>query len=205
VRLRTTKRIVCLCDESGIMGQPWAKAGFHVTTVDILPQSYPPHPNYAHIQRDIRDLAPLPAYAVFAFPPCTHLSSAGQKYWQAKGAKILEEALALVRCCQMLALAADTDCWFIENPPGRLARNFRPHDHHFHPNDYGDPYSKLTLLWAGKDFVMPKKRPVTITHTLDQYTRMLHTSKGGRGHMRSKTPRGFAEAVFQANAPSTFL
>jgi hypothetical protein len=85
-----------------------------------------------------------------------------------------------------------------------LARNFRPHDYSFHPADYGDPYSKLTLLWAGSDFVMPKKRPVTITHTLDQYTRMTHGSKGGRGKMRSKTPKGFAEAVFQANAPRPF-
>jgi hypothetical protein len=187
------------------MGRPWADAGFQVITIDILPPSYPPHPNYDHIQADVRDLKPIPAYALFAFPPCTHLARVGNRWWARKGPAALTEALSIVNACQALAIAADTDCWFLENPPGRLARNFRPHDHFFHPADYGDPYSKQTLLWTGPDFVMPDKHPVPVTSTLDKYTHALYGCRHSKGHMRSKTPKGFAEAVFRANAPVRFL
>ena len=64
----------------------------------------------------------------------------------------------------------------------------------FNPCDYGDPYTKKTLLWGR--FTVPRKRPVE--PTLGSKMHLLPPSKD-RWKLRSATPPGFAQAFFEAN------
>ena len=64
-----------------------------------------------------------------------------------------------------------------------------------------DRYTKKTCIWSGNGFVMPEKKPVELP---DGYTYSPQYKRlGGRSHktknIRSKTPRGFARAVWMAN------
>lgn len=183
------------------MGLPWAERGFEVHTVDIKPASHCT-PGFVHHVADVREwYPPHPFYAVFAFPPCTHLAACGASSWRLKGPEKLKEALAIVTSCRLAIAASETNLWFVENPNGRLTTHWRCNDYHFHPCDYGDPYTKLTLLWAGRDFVLPLKNPVEPVTTLDKYLRSVYGPTSDRSTLRSKTPRGFAAAVFLANKP----
>ena len=89
----------------------------------------------------------------------------------------------------------------------------------FHPYEYGgyipqqdathpqwpdhiaprDAYPKKTCLWTGGGFVMPETKPV---EPENGYSRQ-HKTLGGKSlktkNIRSATPRGFAQAVFDAN------
>ena len=76
-----------------------------------------------------------------------------------------------------------------------------------------DAYRKRTCLWTGCNFEMPKPIPVehvTVTHVRKDPKKsprdsLVHARTGGKSlktkNIRSATPRGFAKAVFLANAP----
>jgi len=92
----------------------------------------------------------------------------------------------------------------IENPVSTLSTYWRKPDYMFDPCDYGryldppgDAYTKKTCLWVGNGFVMPPKKPVPPVE--GSKIHRMPPSKD-RGYLRSVTPMGFAEAVFQANA-----
>jgi hypothetical protein len=91
----------------------------------------------------------------------------------------------------------------IENPVGMVSSYWRKPDCTFDPCDYGsylnppgDSYTKKRCLWIGNGFVMPKtKRVIPIEGSKMHY---LSPSKE-RQNLRSATPKGFAQAVFEAN------
>lgn len=66
-----------------------------------------------------------------------------------------------------------------------------------------DAYPKKTCLWTGNGFNMPYWLPVPVE---EGYSRQ-HKKLGGKSmctkNIRSATPRGFALAVFEANAKVT--
>ena len=86
--------------------------------------------------------------------------------------------------------------WAIENPVGKMKRLLGEPTMIFNPCDYGDPYTKKTLLW-GK-FKVPHMRRVEPTEKSK-----MHSNYGGKSNktkeMRSITPPGFAQAFFKAN------
>jgi len=86
--------------------------------------------------------------------------------------------------------------WMLENPVSTISTYWRKPDYTFHPYEYGDPYLKKTCLWVGGGFVMPQKAPVEPTE--GQKIWKMPPSKD-RGRLRSKTPAGFAKAVYQWN------
>jgi len=114
--------------------------------------------------------------------------------------------------------------WIAENPISVLSTKWRKPDHIFNPCDYGgylsereaahpeypeiiparDAYTKKTCIWAGRGFIMPSPRPVEPQTAGTQGTTPLHALLGGKSqrtkNIRSATPRGFAKAVFEANA-----
>ena len=95
----------------------------------------------------------------------------------------------------------------IENPVGTLSTYWRDPDYLFDPCDYGDPYTKKTLLWTGGGFVMP-----AVVRPGDMFAvpTWVEPVEGSRMHfvppsndhtnLRSATPPGFARAVFEANS-----
>jgi hypothetical protein len=202
--------VLSLCDLTGNMVKPWAEAGYECLIVDIQHPVSPGDinrdwPNISRINGDLRSWAPwnYRPRMVFAFPPCTHLASSGARWFADKGLSPLIESLILVNRCREIAEQSGAP-WMIENPVGRLATCWRKPDHTFDPCEYGgyldppgDAYTKRTCLWVGGGFVMPAPRPVPPA----EGSRMHRIPPGpDRANLRSKTPRGFARAVFEANA-----
>jgi len=160
-----------------------------------------------------------------AFPVCTDLAVSGAAHFKRKAEhdpKFQDKAASHARWCAYLFYALGVP-YFIENPVSRLATLWRKPDYSFHPYEYGgyipeaeaehpkwpdyiaprDAYPKKTCLWTGGGFVIPQRSPVPVE---EGYSRQ-HLKLGGKSmktkNIRSATPRGFARAVFEANAMET--
>lgn len=82
----------------------------------------------------------------------------------------------------------------MENPVGRLRQFYGDPTLIFDPCDYGDPYTKKTLLWGS--FSPPERNRVEPT----EGSKMWKLPPGPlRARLRSATPQGFAQAFFAAN------
>jgi len=93
--------------------------------------------------------------------------------------------------------------WMIENPVGALSTHWRKPDYRFDPCDFGgyleppgDAYTKRTCLWVGGGFTIPEPKPVVPVEGSKMH---LVPPSDDRANIRSKTPEGFARAVFEAN------
>lgn len=204
--------ILSLCDRTGKMVLPWLEAGYDAITVDVQEQVNP-HPRRKHWKSDVRHARGYMQHLVFvaAFPPCTHFAVSGARWFREKGLDVLVEALEIVNACRKICETSGAP-WMLENPVGTLSTitetYWRGPDHSFNPNDYGDPYTKKTLLWTGGGFHMP---PVIKPGDMFESPTWVEPSEGSKMHLlppsadradlRSETPEGFARAVFLANAP----
>lgn len=196
-------RILSLCDRTGIMVQPWLDAGHECWIVDTQhPEGLTYDGKLVRVGCDVRHFwnrfVPQPSAIVFAFPPCTHLSVSGARWFEDKGLESLHEALGIVIACKQICEASG-GAWMLENPVGTLSTYWRQPNYTFQPWQYGDRYSKKTCLWTGGGFVMPDAwiaaRPPDVTASIH-----LMPPSADRGDKRSMTPEGFARAVFAANA-----
>jgi hypothetical protein len=203
---------IFLCDLSGVMAEPWAAHGYECWCVDIEHSIRRERVagNIHFVWGDARTFRrpttkPIAFFA--AFPPCTHVSGAGARDFAVKGGNMLRDALETFEACRTSASWSGAP-YLIENPVGVLSSI--PHigkpDYYFHPSDYGgycdDPlenaYTKKTCIWAGNGFVMPDRKPVEPVQGSKMH---LMAPSDDRADKRSETPRGFARAVFAANAP----
>ncbi len=142
---------------------------------------------------------------MFAFPPCTHLAVSGARWWKGKGLRLLAEAIALVGRAAEVCDESEAP-WMIENPVGALSTHWRKPDYSFDPCDYGgylnppgDEYTKKTHLWTGNGFNIPLPKYV---FPVDGSRMHTMAPSDDRANLRSETPMGFAQAVFEANHKS---
>lgn len=151
-----------------------------------------PHPNYPNRRQDQKDAVKL--------------------------ARLVEEVASFSTLENGVVSWGPEVPWMLENPAiGALNTKWRRPDHKFHPNEYGgylpeddahplypevypprDGYNKLTGIWCGGGFVMPERKPVPGVKHNPGWAKC-----GGKSlrtkNIRSCTPRGFAQAVFDAN------
>ena len=199
------KRILSLFDYSGVMVEPWLKAGHEVTIVDL---QHPAGINVGsdgiiRVGCDVTEFKPDGEYdIVFAFPPCTHLAGSGARWWSKKGVSALIDGLSLVSEAGRVIIQSKAPVWMIENPVGRLSTLWMKPDYIFDPCDYGgyispttDQYIKRTCLWTSVTFVMPE--PKRVPPVLGSIVRDKLSSRDK--YKRSLTPKGFAEAIYVAN------
>lgn len=146
--------------------------------------------------RDVRLLQRMRAgvQGILAAPDCTDLAGSGARWWDAKGEGALLTALSLVDACVRIAWVQQPAWWVLENPVGRLSRYLGPPQMSFNPSDYGDRYTKKTLLWGR--FTAPRKSPVVATEGSKMHR--LPPSPD-RKALRSVTPPKFSQAFFEVN------
>lgn len=194
--------VISLFDYSTIAVQPWNAAGYHCTCYDLQHVSgHIDDDGITRINRDILQIPTLrmaaPVAFVMAFPPCTDLAVSGARWFQEKGLKRLIYALQLFDKAIDLCESSGAP-YFIENPVSVISTHYRKADYIFQPWMYGDLWKKKTCLWTGGGFIMPKPIYETEPEGVDDRLHMLPPSPQ-RANLRSKTPPGFARAVFEAN------
>ncbi len=147
-------------------------------------------------------------YGILAAPPCDHFSVSGAQYWPAKDRDgRTADALSIVDACLDVIEFYKRSCglqfWALENPVGRLrsllANRLGIPRMTFNPCDYGDPYTKRTLLWGS--FIPPKKNPVEPIRACSQgsWIQKLGGKSARTKMLRAVTPPGFAKAFFETN------
>lgn len=197
--------VISLFDYTGNMVKPWADAGYLCYCVDIM---HPPGEhrdgNIVRVGADIREWLPpfAPVKILFAFPPCTHVAVSGATWFKGKGLGALIDSLELFKAAVRLGEWTKAP-YMIENPVSTVSTYWRKPDFTFDPCEYGgylnppgDAYTKRTCLWTGNGFIMPEMKWVSPV----EGSRMnrLPPSKD-RAMLRSVTPKGFAQAVFDIN------
>lgn len=190
--------VLSFFDYTTVMVQPWAEAGYLCYCIDIAhPRGENRSGRIIRVGADVRDWLPPKGDIAFAafFPPCTDVAVSGARWFRDKGLGALIRTLSLFKRSVDLAELLGAP-YLIENPVSTVSTYWRKPDHSFDPCDYGDPYTKKTLLWTGNGFVMPEKRrvePVLGSEIIS------YPPSEERRRLREATPPGFAQAVFEAN------
>lgn len=159
---------------------------------------------------------------IFGFPPCQSLAVSGALHFASKRAKDPDFQVRAAGHAMAVADLAEKigSPFLIENPVSVLSTIWRKPNYKFHPYQYGgyipadkashpqwpdhiaprDAYSKKTCLWTGGGFIMPAPLPVACESF---GASRQHQKLGGKSlktkNIRSATPRGFSQAVFEAN------
>jgi hypothetical protein len=175
--------ILSLCDFTGEWSRPYRAAGYDVIQVDL---------QHGHDVRLLRHVGPV--RGILAAPPCTEFASSGSRWWAGKGDAPLISGLSVVDACMRIIFVHKPLWWALENPVGRLRDFIGEPAMAFDPCDYGDPYTKRTLLWG--TFRRPRRHPVEATEGSRMH---LLPPSPQRAALRSVTPAGFAQSFYEAN------
>ena len=230
--------VISLFDTTSLMLAPWAKNGYECHAFDIQNDDTVDENGIHKHKKDLfkssvmrkllHEFSRKRVVAVFAFPPCTQLSTAGSRWWKEKEEKNprfqIEAANRVIdvnNWCEKLLQGKPNAIFMIENPrSSKLNSLWRRFDHTFSPYQYGgylkttekthplypgkipdgDRYSKHTGLWTNANFKMPPKRSVENIRIKvgDKYHSPIMVQKSA--NIRSATPRGFAKAVFKTHS-----
>lgn len=198
---------IALCNRTPNALLPWARAGYECVAYDLAHRGHEKGPDGIwRIKADVRGLhrdCAKGASIVMGFPPCTHTAVSGARWFRAKGLPKLIEALEIIQACKEIGENSEA-AWFFEQPTSVTPAHLGDWDYRFDPNEYGgyeggenDGYTKATFLWTGGGFVMPEKKPIPLAPDHDRIHKMPPSED--RGDKRSETPKGFSQALFEAN------
>lgn len=142
---------------------------------------------------------------LIAHPPCTYMSKAGARWMYPKAGQLSQERYHLaMEAKQFFMQFYNTNVKHvaIENPVPLKCVGLPPFTQKVQPYEYGEPYSKSTLLWLHG---LPKLQPTDI---LTQHTPWMPSNTSGfsrgQGGSRgiahdqrtaSKTFQGIARAI----------
>lgn len=177
--------ILVACEESQILTKNFRDLGHVAFSCDILDTSGA-RPDW-HIKDNV--LNHLIGWdMIVAFPPCTHLSSSGARWFSEKRKDGRQENaiaffMALINApCQYIA---------IENPVGIMSTIYRKPDQIIHPWQFGHGETKATCLWLKN---LPRLVPTFIVEGREQRIFKMPPSPE-RSKYRSKTYPGIAQAM----------
>lgn len=198
--MENNKIILDLCGGTGSWSKPYAENGYEVLNVEIKEGL------------DIKTYSPPEkVYGILSAPPCTMFSFARTN---AKKPRDLKEGMEVVQHCLRIIWECQTRIkkdtqkfsplkfWALENPNGMLKYFLGKPAFEFNPYDFGDNYKKKTHIWGW--FNNPIKSPIQCDKPkFDKLTtREIHLEYYGnldRQSRRAITPKGFANAFFEAN------
>ena len=204
---------ISLFDLTGNMLKPWLEGGYECHLFDIQ------HPFGVNKRDDGMfthgvDLSTMPDITIeqpvaflCCFPPCTDLSVSGARWMKNKGLRALARSIDYFATCVDVAEALGCP-YMIENPRSTISTYWRPADYTFHPCHYSgyaggaEMYTKETNLWVGQGFIMPPREMFNDMFDEPDKTYIHHQPPGEeRANIRSATPKGFAQAVYQSMHP----
>ena len=164
-------KILIACEESQTVCNSFRKLGFDCYSCDVEPTRG--NPLY-HIQGDAIDQAYSGEYhLMIAHPPCTYMSRAGAR-WMYQNGTINEDRLKKAYKAREFfnnLLNAPINHIAIENPTPLKIIKLPDPSQIIQPYQFGNPYSKRTLLWL-------KNLPVLkYTKILNEYTPYLPSNK----------------------------
>ena len=134
-------KVLVGCEYSGIVRDAFAANGHDAWSCDFLPSERPGR----HLQGDVRDVLNDGWDLAIFHPPCTYLAVSGIHWTNRTPGRRdkTAEALELVRA--LLDAPIPRIC--LENPIGVISTHIRKGDQIIQPWEYGEPFSKRTMLW----------------------------------------------------------
>jgi len=196
-------KVLVACEESQAVTIELRRLGHEAYSCDIIPCSGG-HPEW-HLQQDVLPLLEQKWDMIIAFPPCTYLTTTGNRHFSLRmnppekvAARIKKRSAAE----KFFLMFANTNCEkiAIENPVGYMNTHYRKPNQIIQPYYFGDPFEKRTCLWLKG---LPKLEQTNVVDTPQR--QILRSgksmpswySKGGKDRQknRSKTFPGIARAI----------
>lgn len=141
--------IISLCDLTGLMVEPWARAGYKCLIFDAQhPEgiTQDTRPNIYKVGGWLTSTKDIWKYVdkntvklVFGFPECTDLAVSGAAHFARKREKdplFQDKAMSLVYLCRDAGEEAGAP-WFLENPVSVISSMWRKPNFIFQPFEYG--------------------------------------------------------------------
>ncbi len=179
--------ILDLCGGTGAWSKDYKNNGYTVFNITL--------PHYDLLDEKTVDYCiGLKPYGILFAVECTPWANSGARWFDGRSPKeIFYYSKLLVKGLRVI-YNTNPEFWCIENPVGKMREFLGDPQLIFNPCDYGDLYTKKTLLW-GK-FNIPKQTPgIPI-----EKSPIHHMSPGpDRAKLRSITPLRFAKAFYEAN------
>lgn len=172
------------CEYSGIVRHELTKLGWDAISCDFLPTEIPGK----HYQGDVTDILYDNWDLIIAFPPCTHLSVSGARYFKEKIADGRQQ-----KAIDFFMLFARHPCKYIaiENPIGIMSSIWRKPNQIVQPWQFGHGETKATCLWLKN---LPNLKTVDIVEGRVQRIWKMPPSPD-RAKERSRTYSGIAKAM----------
>jgi hypothetical protein len=194
-------RVLVACEFSGIVRDAFRARGHYAISCDII-DSEPPSEHHRIV--DAREAIHWGWDLIIAHPPCTYLSYAGNRHWNAPGRKEKREQ-ALAFFLELYNAPVEKVC--VENPVGYPNTVFRKPDQIIQPYYFGEPYQKRTCLWLKglpkleyADTIIDKPEPIYYRKEGKAKGKAITWTEamkgvGDRSKARSKSFEGIAKAM----------
>lgn len=135
-------RVLVAYEMSGVVREAFRRRGHDAISVDLLPSELPgPHHQGDLIEYLEKHEAEFDL-GIF-FHPCTHLATAGARWFPLKQKEQAEAITTFLRCAN-----SSIPKTAIENPIGIMSTLYRKPDQWVQPYMFGDPYEKKTGIWV---------------------------------------------------------
>jgi len=187
-------RVLIACEESQAVCKAFRSYGHEAYSCDVQ------EPSGGKPEWHIKGDAVTEAYSgrydlMIAHPPCTYLSKAGARWMYPTAGNLCRERLEKATKAKeffMTLLNAPVGKICVENPTPLKVVDLPPPTQVIQPYQFGDPYSKRTLLWL-------KNLPsLQYTNVLQDYRVYLPSNTGGRKR-GTKATRGVAKNAKEAS------
>jgi len=178
-------KILIACEFSGIVREAFRKQGHDAWSCDLLKTDIK---SQYHFQIDVLQIIDLGWDLMVAFPPCTHLSVSGARWFKEK-IKDGRQQRAIDFFMNFVNAPINKIC--IENPIGIMSTKYRKPDQIIQPWQFGHGEIKATCLWLKN---LKPLKPTKIVNGREARIHKMPPSKN-RGQLRSITYKGIADAM----------
>lgn len=207
------KLIISVYDYTTEWVQPYIQNGYPVLVWDKKIEG-DIFEGFSYLLSQIEETGLQPYGFLFA-PPCTDFTVSGAWTWPGKDkpqpgyepfdcTTELSIGLVLIALHLVDLFKKSLRFWVMENPVGRietLIPELKPFRKFlFNPCDFGDPYTKKTILWGDFNTDLPRT-PVAPERVCKQgsWLQQLGGKIEKTKALRSVTPKGFSNAFYLAN------